>query len=250
MKYYFLIILLLTSTTILLSQSKIQEEEELFFCDMTYVGPRYPGGTSAMKNFIASNFTIPTSYLDTVSTFGEKKMEIRFAILESGKSCCFEVKKSISPILDTEAIRILKLMPDWKPAIEKGKFKKTYHNQPITIIIEAEDSAHECVDSLLFVKRNTTPPATAIKLPHKANHPVEINKNIQIPIEMITGTGNNHILKGNPPVPNFLRSNITPTPCAMNWTTMRMARMALITSDILNNRLNTKPNPHNTSNET
>jgi hypothetical protein len=53
----------------------------------------------------------------------------------------------------------------------------------------------------------TPTPTTAIKLPHNANQPVEINKNIQIRTEIITGTGNNHILKGNSFVPNFLRSN-------------------------------------------
>jgi hypothetical protein len=182
------------------AQKNLAEEESaicLFYC----IEPRFPGGDHALKNFIANNFRTPDSYLDTVSTDGEKKMKIKFQITEKGKACCFEPIQSISPEVDSEAIRVLLLMPKWEPLIDKGKFKNSHHILPITILVET-DTTQDCFDTL-FVTKYTTTPATAIKLPHKANHPVEIKRNNQIARESITGTGNNHILKGKSFVPNF-----------------------------------------------
>ena len=89
----------------------------------------------------------------------------------------------------------------------------------------------------------------AIKLPHKANQPVEIKRKTQMAMETITGNGNKNILNGRPAVPFFFRSSITPTACPINWTMIRMASIELITSDSLNNKLNKKPNEHRTINE-
>lgn len=68
--------------------------------------------------------------------------------------------------------------------------------------------------------------------------------------ERITGIGNNHILNGKPAVPSLRRNNMTPIACAINCTTIRMARMAVITSDNFMNMLNKNPVAHNTSSET
>jgi TonB family protein len=51
----------------------------------------------------------------------EGTVTIRFIITKSGKLEDFTVVKSIHPLLDAEAIRVLSLMPDWKPAIQEGK---------------------------------------------------------------------------------------------------------------------------------
>ena len=73
---------------------------------------------------------------------------------------------------------------------------------------------------LLFFKfdvsRNTPTPAKAIKLPNKANHPVDQKRKIQTAIEKITGTGNNHILKGRFLLPNLALNKTTPTACPIN----------------------------------
>ncbi len=50
-----------------------------------------------------------------------KELTIRFIITKSGKLEDFTVVKSIHPLLDAEALRVLSLMPDWKPAIQEGK---------------------------------------------------------------------------------------------------------------------------------
>ena len=52
-----------------------------------------------------------------------------------------------------------------------------------------------------------------------------------------------------PFAPNFFLNNITPSDWAMNCTTIRMAKIAVMTSDNFNNKLKIKPDPQRTSNE-
>lgn len=68
-------------------------------------------------------------------------------------------------------------------------------------------------------------------------------------MERMTGTGNNHILKGRSFDPNRFLSSVTPADCPINCITIRIASIELITSESLNNKLKTKPDAHNTSSD-
>lgn len=50
---------------------------------------------------------------------------VRFMVDEAGSICNIELLKKVSPGIDKEALRVTKLMPNWKPA--------TYHNKPVTV---------------------------------------------------------------------------------------------------------------------
>jgi bla regulator protein blaR1 len=52
---------------------------------------------------------------------------VRFIITKSGKLDDFIIIKSIHPLLDAEALRVLNLMPDWKPAMQEGEPKDVYY---------------------------------------------------------------------------------------------------------------------------
>ena len=248
-KYLSILILAIVVLPDCYSQNKhLDDDEEAFICDFGYcIEPEFPGGTDALKNFIINNYKTPNSFADSLTSAFKGTILAKFGIRSNGKPCCFEIVNSINAAFDSECIRVLKRMPDWKPAIGKSQNVLSWHRIPITIIIDI-DSTQDCFDSLLLTK-NTSTPAIAIKLPHKANHSVEINKNIQMATEIIIGTGNSHILNGNPFVPNFFRSNTTPTAWPMNCTIIRIARIELMTSDNLNNKLNINPSTHNTINE-
>jgi TonB family protein len=52
---------------------------------------------------------------------------IRFIITKSGKLEDFTVVKTINPLLDAEALRVLSLMPAWKPAMQAGEPRDIYY---------------------------------------------------------------------------------------------------------------------------
>ena len=73
----------------------------------------FPGGFSELFNFIRKNLQYPRECREQGI---QGRVIIEFIINESGKISCLYVRKSSHPALDKEALRIVKLMPDWKPA--------------------------------------------------------------------------------------------------------------------------------------
>jgi len=53
---------------------------------------------------------------------------IRFIVTKNGKLEDFLVTRSVSPVLNDEALRVISLMPDWKPAMQGGEPKNVYYN--------------------------------------------------------------------------------------------------------------------------
>jgi TonB family protein len=80
--------------------------------------PQFPGGKNALASWIAANVKYPAEALKG-SIAG--KVYVSFTISTSGKVKDAVVTKSASPLLNTEAIRVVSSMPDWKPGTQSGK---------------------------------------------------------------------------------------------------------------------------------
>jgi TonB family protein len=56
---------------------------------------------------------------------------VRFIVTRNGKLEDFLVTRSASPELDNEAIRVLSIMPDWKPAMKGGEPQNVYYHAEV-----------------------------------------------------------------------------------------------------------------------
>ncbi|MBS1635269.1 MAG: energy transducer TonB [Bacteroidetes bacterium] len=90
--------------------------------------PEYPGGYKAMNEFLLKNVHYPDPGLEQ-GVGGT--VYIKVTIDERGHMRDPRVLKGISPEFDIEALRLISIMPDWKPAIQNGKYCKTYLNLPV-----------------------------------------------------------------------------------------------------------------------
>lgn len=80
--------------------------------------PEFSGGQMEMYNYLAKNIIYP-KYAKDNGIQGTVYMS--FIILESGSIDEVCVMRSASPLLDLEAIRVVKNMPQWKPGVQRGK---------------------------------------------------------------------------------------------------------------------------------
>jgi len=80
--------------------------------------PEYPGGNEAMSAFMVKNIKYPEA---AKSKGIQGTVYVGFEVSSSGKVTNVKVQESVSPDLDAEAVRVVKMMPDWKPAENKGK---------------------------------------------------------------------------------------------------------------------------------
>ena len=88
----------------------------------------YPGGVSSMISFIRDNTEYPAS-MRKLNVGG--KAILKFIINEQGDINSVDVIKGTGvEDLDNEAVRVVRSMPQWKPATMTGKAVKCYFNIP------------------------------------------------------------------------------------------------------------------------
>lgn len=77
-----------------------------------------------------------TRYPETAREKGQEgRVILQFIVHESGTISDVEVVRSAGKLLDTEALRVVKNMPKWKPGKTKGKAVKVYYSLPITFTL-------------------------------------------------------------------------------------------------------------------
>jgi TonB family protein len=79
--------------------------------------PEFPGGEKAMNEFLASHIRYPHMALE----YGiQGTVLITFTVQKDGSLLKPMIARGIGGGCDEEAIRVVKLMPAWKPATRKG----------------------------------------------------------------------------------------------------------------------------------
>ena len=102
--------------------------------DATEVRPMYPGGQTALSNYIANHIDYPQMAIDDNK---EGTVNVQFVIDENGKVQNAKVVGSkLGDGLDEEAERVIATMPKWNVGMVKGKPVKTRITVPITYQIE------------------------------------------------------------------------------------------------------------------
>lgn len=77
-----------------------------------YGFPEFPGGKEALEKYLGDNLHYPDSaHINGI----EGRVVIKFAISRTGELLSAEVYRSADPILDAEALRVVKAMPRWTP---------------------------------------------------------------------------------------------------------------------------------------
>jgi TonB family protein len=74
--------------------------------------PSFHGGQEAMVNFLIKNIKYPAEAKEKGI---EGKVFVNFVVKKDGSIADVSVEKPINPLLDEEAIRVIKSMPNWAP---------------------------------------------------------------------------------------------------------------------------------------
>ena len=93
--------------------------------------PEFPGGTQALFNFIRENLQHPNN--DTCVT---GRVIAQFTVKEDGSIANARVIRGIHPDFDKEALRVINMMPKWKPGTKQGEVVDTEYTVPIMFSAE------------------------------------------------------------------------------------------------------------------
>lgn len=94
--------------------------------------PQFPGGDKALMEFIYSNIQYPQSALERGI---EGRVILRFCVNYKGGVDNVNVLKGVDPALDNEAVRVIKLLPQWIPGKQGGKPVNVWYSMPVTFQI-------------------------------------------------------------------------------------------------------------------
>jgi TonB family protein len=96
--------------------------------DFVDVMPQFPGGQRSLARFISSKLLYPGSAL-------QNKIEgiviVGFVIDKNGRLRSPKILKSLYPACDDEALRVVRLIPDWIPAKNQGRNVSINFTMPI-----------------------------------------------------------------------------------------------------------------------
>lgn len=104
------------------------ETEEVLDSDEIEESPVFPGGESALYEFIRNNITYPEQALNDGI---QGTVIVQFIVEKDGSVSDITVIKSVDKSLDIEAIRVIKLLPKFTPATRNGIPVSTYYSLPV-----------------------------------------------------------------------------------------------------------------------
>ena len=90
--------------------------------------PEFPGGNAKVRQFISENISYPR-YAEKNRIEG--RVIVSFVVQKDGSIAEIEVMDSPHELLSEEAVRVVKLMPNWIPGECKGEPAKVQFVLPI-----------------------------------------------------------------------------------------------------------------------
>ena len=95
--------------------------------------PEFPGGDAEMMKFLSTNIKYPATALkDSI----QGRVVATFIVEKDGNVSSPKILKHVSDDLDAEAVRVIKLMPKWKPGKQSGKEVRVKYTIPVTFRLQ------------------------------------------------------------------------------------------------------------------
>ena len=94
---------------------------------MPQIAAIFTGGQNAMQSFFSKNFHNPKSH----GTLTKGKVFIRFMVKKNGELSRIYILKGLTEDCNKEALRLVRMMPTWIPAMEDGEKVNSWQTLPI-----------------------------------------------------------------------------------------------------------------------
>lgn len=107
------------------------EENKVF--DVVEQMPSFPGGPSALLQYLSSNVKYPVVAQENGV---QGRVVVSFVVEKDGSVTDVQVVRSVDPSLDKEAVRVVKSMPHWIPGKQNGSAVRVKYNVPVSFKLQ------------------------------------------------------------------------------------------------------------------
>lgn len=108
--------------------STAQTKKNDMVFDVVEVMPQFPGGQIAMLQYIMKNIKYPEQAMKEGI---QGRVAVRFIVEKDGSISDVKPVLSVHPLLNKEAVRVVKSMPKWTPGKQNGKPVRVRFNLPV-----------------------------------------------------------------------------------------------------------------------
>jgi len=108
--------------------STAQTKKNDMVFDVVEVMPQFPGGQIAMLQYLMKNIKYPEQAMKEGI---QGRVAVRFIVEKDGSISDVKPVLSVHPLLNKEAVRVVKSMPKWSPGKHNGKPVRVRFNLPI-----------------------------------------------------------------------------------------------------------------------
>jgi TonB family protein len=115
------------------AESQTQPDDRVIFTIVENM-PKFPGGDDGLLKFLQTETKYPKEAQDKGL---EGRVVARFIVNEDGSISGAEVIRGVDPLLDAEALRVIKAMPKWEPGKQNGKAVNVQYTLPVTFQLSA-----------------------------------------------------------------------------------------------------------------
>lgn len=108
--------------------STAQTKKNDMVFDVVEVMPQFPGGQIAMLKYLMENIKYPEQAMKEGI---QGRVTVRFIVEKDGSISDVKPVLSVHPLLNKEAVRVVKSMPKWSPGKHNGKPVRVRFNLPV-----------------------------------------------------------------------------------------------------------------------
>ena len=113
------------------AEPKPEVENKVF--DVVEQMPSFPGGPSALMQYLSSNIKYPVVAQENGV---QGRVVVSFVVERDGSITDVQVARSVDPSLDREAQRVVRNMPRWIPGKQNGQAVRVKYNVPVAFRLQ------------------------------------------------------------------------------------------------------------------
>lgn len=113
------------------AERKPEVENKVF--DVVEQMPSFPGGPSALMQYLSSNIKYPVVAQENGV---QGRVVVSFVVERDGSITDVQVARSVDPSLDREAQRVVRSMPRWIPGKQNGQAVRVKYNVPVAFRLQ------------------------------------------------------------------------------------------------------------------
>ena len=144
-----------------------EEPQEKVIFQVVEEMPEFPGGMGEAMKFLAKNIKYPVAAQQAKI---EGRVIVQFVVERDGSISDIHAMRGVNPDLDAEAIRVVSLMPKWKPGKQRGKAVAVKYTMPIMFRLQSPAPKNEEAASILHINLKVDKDADSDNVDLVKNH--------------------------------------------------------------------------------